>query len=120
MVPERSVGFGAQGGAVSVTVTLGSRLAISMPANPSTGYQWIAAADGDDRGLSLSSTTYIESASKPSKVGAGIQQYMVYIAEQTGDWNIRLEYLRPWETHTNSTAKIVVHVSVIHDGVDTL
>jgi inhibitor of cysteine peptidase len=81
-----------------VTVTAGQQFKITLPSNPSTGYEWQLAKPVDENLLKLITSEYEEPDS--GRVGAGGKQVWAFKAVGTGSVQIQLHYLRPWEKGT--------------------
>jgi predicted secreted protein len=88
----------------SVELSQGQMLAVSLDANPATGYRWEV---DDSQGrlaagqtvIRQSETTRFEAltGSLPRRVGAPVQQRLSFLAQREGQDTVRLVYRRPWE-----------------------
>ena len=76
-------------------VKAGEEFAISVYANPSTGYEWQLAKPLDTQFLQLSGTEYL--TEDTTLIGAGCEQQWTFKAFKPGSTNISLQYLRSWE-----------------------
>jgi inhibitor of cysteine peptidase len=76
-------------------VKAGEEFAISVYANPSTGYEWQLAKPLDTQFLQLSGTEYL--TEDTTLIGAGCEQQWTFKALKPGSTNISLQYLRSWE-----------------------
>jgi inhibitor of cysteine peptidase len=114
--PSTSLGFGSDGGEMSITVLQGSQIVLTMPANPSTGFQWSSPPVAMVSGLSVNSTSFSELLLPGNTSGANKIQRMIYDVNVAGDWDIELGYSRPWESYIEATRMILVHVTVLPDG----
>lgn len=91
-----------------IKVDLGSQIAVRLPENPSTGYQWELELP-QDTVLKLETDTYQPpSASVP---GAGGIRVWKFRARSAGIALIRLRLRRPWEgEHALQIFEVTVHV----------
>ena len=76
-------------------VKAGEEFAISVYANPSTGYEWQLANPLDAQFLQLLGKEYL--TEDTTLVGAGCEQLWRFKALKPGSAKISLKYLRPWE-----------------------
>jgi len=76
-------------------VKAGEEFAISVYANPSTGYEWQLAKPLDTQFLQLSGTEYL--TEDTTLIGAGCEQQWTFKALKPGSTKISLQYLRSWE-----------------------
>jgi inhibitor of cysteine peptidase len=104
---EIVAGEGHNGGAISAKV--GDHIAIQLPENPTTGFQWHA--ERADLGvLKLQSDEFAQAAS--GAVGSGGLRTLRYLASGAGETSITLQLARPWEANApRSQFKIQVAVS---------
>lgn len=78
----------------TVNVTTGDEIAIRLPSNPTTGYEWAVAALDDGR------ITYLASnyeAPSGGALGQGGSQELRFRADAVGDSTLSLKYWRAWE-----------------------
>jgi inhibitor of cysteine peptidase len=87
-----SLGAGESGAVVGLA--LGSELAISLPANPTTGYSW--AVLSIDPGI-LTQIGEAEFIPQSDLVGAAGSMTLRFEASAAGETELELGYLRPWE-----------------------
>jgi predicted secreted protein len=79
----------------TVNLTVGQTLEISLPANPTTGFDWLYGAWPSQ--LTSVSDTY-ETTAGAGVVGAGGMRTFVLKATSDGTAQVRLGYARPWES----------------------
>ena len=78
----------------TVTVSRGTQVMVQLPANPSTGYAWVA---------TISDPSVLHQSGEPvfkpstSALGADGTYTIWYEAGATGRTTLKLEYLRSWE-----------------------
>ncbi|HOO32703.1 MAG TPA: protease inhibitor I42 family protein [Thermotogota bacterium] len=81
---------------VIINLIPGDILAISLPANATTGYQWVLEEELHSRYVELISNSYI--APETNLLGAGGTSVWTFKAVNEGIVTAELEYLRTWET----------------------
>jgi len=89
-------------------IAAGSRFAIQLAENPTTGYQWNTSTTA---GLETLSTNYVENAHAEGMTGVGgIRTWVLKITEP-GNPSFTAAYKRSWEPATgNETAfKLTLH-----------
>jgi inhibitor of cysteine peptidase len=74
-----------------ISVKQGDEFVISLPANPSTGYEWTAADDPD---VMFVSSHQLPGGSQPGAPGT---QELAFRAEHTGQSTLVLDYARSFE-----------------------
>jgi predicted secreted protein len=82
-----------EGGMEHIAARLKEPFAISLEANPTTGYKWYA--DYDSYLLSLENESYERGPSEA--IGAGGTTVFTFIPEKPGKTTISMVYRRPWE-----------------------
>ncbi|MDQ7782957.1 MAG: protease inhibitor I42 family protein [Desulfomonilaceae bacterium] len=98
-----SWGVEASEGGRTKSVVVDTPFEITVKANPTTGFEWVA--DYDKEFLSLKSKTYLRDASKPKDwVGVGGHATLVFVPLKTGRTRLRLLYKRPWEPYASQEA----------------
>ncbi len=78
-------------------VPVGQWVLIRLPGNPTTGYQWQAAAVQGQSVRLMAEPQYVATPVKPGVVGSGGTYYFKFRALQPGLTTIKLIYLRPWQ-----------------------
>jgi predicted secreted protein len=92
------------------SVLLDTPFKITLKANPSTGFGWIA--DYDREYLSLKSKTYTRDPSKPKDwVGVGGHTTFVFVPVKSGRTLIQLHYKRRWEPGASREVTYSVTIS---------
>jgi len=86
----------------------GSRIVVTLPENPTTGYSW--AIDGAGDALSLVSSDY--GATPAAGVGGGGKRTLVFEAKSPGTANLRLKRWREWEGEASVRERYAVTVRV--------
>lgn len=85
-----------QAEAQTVTASVKKPYSISLPANPTTGYQWDAKFDKNF--VELKAKNFVRDSSKPKKfVGVGGTTAFTFVPLKAGETTIELQYKRPWE-----------------------
>ena len=79
----------------TITVKKGEMIEVSLPGNPTTGFNW-AAADLDTSILSQKGDAAFKADS--NLVGAGGMVTLTFEAIETGTTTLTLNYMRSWET----------------------
>jgi len=80
----------------TLSVAKGEALSVQLPANPSTGFSWVATST--PQFLAAQGESTFESSANGSVVGAGGTQTNVFKVTAAGKGELIMEYLRPWET----------------------
>ena len=77
----------------------GEVIVVTLPENPSTGYQWQLA-----KPITLLKTeeTYLAGEAKAGMVGVAGKKIFKFTAEKLGQDEIHLVYVRPWEVKDSS------------------
>ena len=78
-----------------VEVKSGEDFAITLEANPTTGYQW--EVDFNSNFIQLIDREYIPNSSPPGLVGSGGQEAFDFLALKPGKTDITFSYQREWE-----------------------
>jgi inhibitor of cysteine peptidase len=68
---------------------------ISLPSNPSTGYQWMVREISDESIVKYINSTFVSSGNQMP--GSGGTEVLTFWAEKEGTATITLQYLRSWE-----------------------
>lgn len=98
---------GANGKTISVHA--GQVVEVSLPSNPTTGYQW--AVRGDPAPLVLVKSDFV-AAQSDGRMGAGGTQKLRFKAAAAGTSEIVLDYKRPWEKDTPPAKTFTVKIEV--------
>lgn len=105
------------------TVDVGDEMLAAIPENPSTGYIWTRAAEGDpdvaeppvsvvESEFTLRRGAELEAAPLDRKVGAPGSRRLHLRAEHEGEWTERLTLRRPFEVGTEGAAFVDIHAVV--------
>ena len=94
---------------------VGETLAFRIPSNPSTGYSWAIADEGNPLvavpvGNLMESQE--ESKDPRANVGAGGNELWLFRAVGPGNSSVALSYVRPWETSVSPSRVAVAIISV--------
>lgn len=81
----------------TVTLSVGSRITITLDENPTTGYRWNVTSSA---GLQYVNETFI--APETEVVGAGGVHRWQYVAAEPGSAEFTAIYRRPWEEATGN------------------
>jgi len=92
----------------AITVKAGEEFSITLKGNATTGYHWVATSYD---GLRLVRDWYVtDDVDGPPRCGVGGKHTFVFSADETGTYNIVLDYLRQWENHPIKTETYSVTV----------
>ncbi len=70
------------------------KVTLTLPSNPTTGYQWIAAQDPE---LFEISSEYIENKQEGEAVGVGGNEVFILTPIKDGETEVSFSYARSWE-----------------------
>ncbi len=87
---------------------IGEEFEISLPENPTTGYQWSLKSSGEPVCVPIGNV--FKTTSAPP--GHGGSRYWRFQVAQAGLANIELVYQRPWERDEKHGEKFTLHVHV--------
>jgi len=79
----------------SITVDQGNQFVIALAANPTTGYSWKAAANGN---VEQVKSKFVQGDSK--LMGAGGTQFITFKATKRGSTTLQVDYARSFEKGT--------------------
>ena len=105
----------------TVRVAAGQYIRISLPGNPTTGYQW---RSSEITGQSVRllpadpKKDYVRTPVQPGIVGSGGTFFFRFQAVQPGATTIKLIYVRPWEKNVAPIDSVEIPVEV--SGPETL
>lgn len=88
----------------------GTRFAVQLKENPTTGYQWNATLSP---GLELQSSDFQINDSSPGMVGVGGVRTWIIIAKDTGTQKFSAIYGRSWETVTGNETAYSLNINVV-------
>jgi inhibitor of cysteine peptidase len=93
-----------------ITLDVGSQLIITLPGNPSTGYNWeVKTIDTAILGQ-VGEPQFV--SENTNLVGAGGQLSLTFEALKAGSTTIELVYHRPWETDVAPLQTFTIQVTV--------
>ena len=95
----------------------GKVVSFCFDANPTTGYDWTAAVDGDC--VIMTRDDYRQNDSEPGMAGVGGYQYYDFTAVKPGAATVTFTYARSWET-TDSDVTYVAVITVADDYTVTV
>ncbi len=90
----------------------GKVVAFCLDANPTTGYGWTAAIEGDS--VELTRDEYQGKQTSPQAAGAGGYQYYDFTAVKPGAATVTFTYARSWET-TDADRVLTAKITVADD-----
>jgi len=86
--------LGPDGAGSTVAIEVGGELTITLPANPSTGYSWVVSSNSP---AFLTEIGEPEFSVESDLIGAGGAMTFRFAGTTTGQGDLQLDYLRPWE-----------------------
>ena len=89
-----------------IDTQLGRNFTITLPANPTTGYQWQLARPLNVKLIKLISSEYI--ADDTGLIGSGGKQVWKFKALKVGRAAVALKYVRPSEKNTKPEVKYFI------------
>lgn len=82
---------------VSLEITVGETINITLDSNITTGYKWNLVGEPDAKVLKLLSSQYVEpTTSNPPVVGAGGKEVWKFQTVGRGTTSLKLAYFRPF------------------------
>ncbi len=96
-----------------LAVVVGQEFKITLPANATTGYQWVLDQPPDEKLVRVLKSNYKRSDSK--LMGAGGKMTWTFKALAAGKTEMKLKYARPWEK-TEPPAQATNYVVIIKAG----
>jgi inhibitor of cysteine peptidase len=106
---SKEVMLGAGDNARQIELNKGQSLAITLEANPTTGYTWDAAGF-DEHILRQAGEPKFQPES--SAIGAGGVQTLRFEAVNAGNTSLKLVYHRPWEKNVEPLKNFSIQVVV--------
>jgi inhibitor of cysteine peptidase len=94
-----------------LTVKVNETFKIKLESNPSTGYQWFSEYDSEFLKLIKSKYYPPEDTGETIAAGKPGTQKFVFKALKTGETDITMNYVRPWENGVPAE-QIVYHVKI--------
>ena len=95
---EKAVSLGADDDGGEVTLAVGDLVVVTLESNPTTGYAWSLADDGDADIIAVAGNEFVApEASDPPLVGQGGVEVWAFQAVEEGEGTISMEYIRAWK-----------------------
>ena len=91
-------------------IAQGTRFAVQLKENPTTGFQWNATVSS---GLSIQSSDYQMDKAAEGMVGVGGTRTWVIVADDLGTQKFSAVYMRSWEPVTGNETGYSVNVNVV-------
>jgi predicted secreted protein len=91
-------------------VAQGTRFAVTLKENPTTGFSWNATVTS---GLEIISSDYQQDKAPEGMVGVGGMRTWVVLAKDTGDQKFSATYRRSWEPVTGNESAFATTVNVV-------
>ncbi len=88
-----------------ITARIGEDFSVALPANPTTGYEWVPEFDA-----TMLQLTDRQFSSSGAQIGAGGVERFRFKALTAGDAYLRLIYKRSWEAISAKVVSIHVHI----------
>ncbi|MFP4461454.1 MAG: protease inhibitor I42 family protein [Thermotogota bacterium] len=95
---------------VNIDLRPGDQLLLYIPANATTGYQWVLKDDFEEQFIQLISTDY--EAPDSEMMGAGGTSIWDFNANEEGVTTLAFEYIRPWEEDVDPEIVLLIQVHV--------
>jgi predicted secreted protein len=89
--------LGIQDNGSSIEVEKGEEITILLDSNPTTGYSWISGEEIDTNIVELTDSEYFQTEKEEEMVGVGGFEVFTFKAISSGQTEIVLYYMRPWE-----------------------
>jgi inhibitor of cysteine peptidase len=93
--PDRVIGLDGDDSGAAITMSAGDRIAVSLEANPSTGYTWEVVASDDAVLRQIGDPEYLAGS---ELFGAPGRMTFSFECAQPGITKLTLVYHRPWES----------------------
>ena len=91
-------------------ITQGTKFAVELKENPTTGYEWNATVTN---GLEILSSECVENPHREGMVGVGGVHTWTVLAKETGSQKFSGVYLRSWEPVTGNETSFAVNITVV-------
>ncbi len=89
----------------TINASIGKDFTISFESNPSTGFEWWT--EFDPQYLSLVNTSYVRGSASPGMAGVPGMEVFTFTPKKSGDTDVIMLSLQPWENGTIGTRKII-------------
>lgn len=93
----------------TIEVKVNVEFVIALDSNPTTGYSWKASYEASE--FELISEEYRQDETEQMMTGVGGTQYLRFKALKAGNFEITMDYQRPWEDE--SAQQKVFNVTVL-------
>jgi predicted secreted protein/putative hemolysin len=94
----------------SVDIAQGTRFAVQLRENPTTGFEWNATVSS---GLEIQSSDYQQDKAAKGMVGVGGMRSWVIVAKDLGTHKFSATYLRSWEPVTGNETAYRANINVV-------
>ena len=94
----------------STDIAQGTRFAVQLKENPTTGYQWNATVSS---GLAIQSSEYQQDKAAEGMVGVGGTRTWVIVANAAGVQQFSAAYMRSWEPVTGNETSYSTTINVV-------
>jgi|GEM_PF-3035052 len=74
----------------------GQKIAVVLESNPTTGFDWMTEAESEK--ILKAKEGFLRSDTSESLVGSGGFKYFIFETLEQGEEEVKLSYLRPWES----------------------
>jgi putative hemolysin len=91
-------------------IAQGTRFAVQLKGNPTTGYDWNATVSS---GLEIQSSDYQQDKAAPGMVGVGGTRTWVIVANDLGTQKFSASYRRSWEPVTGNETAYSVNINIV-------
>jgi len=91
-------------------IAQGTRFAVQLSENPTTGFMWNATVSP---GLTIQSSDFSQDPSSKGLVGAGGTRTWLIVANNSGSQKFSATYMRSWEPVTGNETAYSVNVNVV-------
>lgn len=107
---KKMVTFTETENGITSDIAQGSRFAVQLKGNPTTGFDWNASVSS---GLEIQSSDYQQDKAAPGMVGVGGTRTWVITAKDTGVQKFTAVYRRSWEPVTGNETTFSVNINVV-------
>lgn len=94
-----------------ITVEKGTEIAIELPSNPTTGFDWYIEKLPENL-EPAGAKTYVSSKTDKNVVGAGGTTKFTFKAVKSGEGTLVLIYKRHWEGVTSESKKFEIKINI--------
>ncbi len=108
---SKPVNLTEQDNGKEITVKTGTKIVISLPSNPTTGFDWYI-EELPENLEPVGAKTYVNSETDKNVVGAGGITKFTFKAVKNGEGTLVLIYKRNWEGVTSENKKFEIKINV--------